>query len=61
MTRELSRVPQPFENSGLKGGLEKEASAHPYTLRLDQGSEGGRPRSGSLFSLWRRGTCSNKH
>ena len=43
MTRELSRFPQPFENSGLKGGLEREASAHPYTLRLDQGSEGGCP------------------
>lgn len=41
MTRELSRVPQPFKNLGLKGGLDREASAHPYTSRLDQGSEGG--------------------
>lgn len=44
MTRELSRVPQPFENSELKGGLEREASAYPYTSRLDQASEGGCPR-----------------
>lgn len=41
MTREFSRVPQPFKNLGLKGGLEREASAYLYTSRLYQGSEDG--------------------